>query len=383
MFKKKILLIISLILLSTIILVFSLEIFLHLWNHSSIKKNKWNKSGRYSIYLNEKKKFHNIALSIYPYNFLNEKNIEIFPLSGFSNSLTINCNELGFYSRYDSDKFGFNNPNDEWDKTEYKYLLIGDSWVHGACVNFPDDIANQLRIINRNDILEKDKGILNLGYGGNGPLIENATLREYYPDKKVENILIFFAPGDDMDFLNEIKNPFLIKYLNNKNYSQDLKNNNLLLTKTLQDKFEKEIIKETENRFIRFDELSLKSVLTLSSIKHRVAWQFDVSIYHKREIALNKMNRDLLFKNYRQIKEFSESVGSNLYFVFLPGFPGEDDGYKILGLVKELNIPVINIKKEVFDKHPDKLSLFPFRSPGHYTPEGYKLIAKTIIEMTK
>ena len=50
-------------------------------------------------------------------------------------------------------------------------------------------------------------------------------------------------------------------------------------------------------------------------------------------------------------------------------------------LIKELNIPIINLKKEVFDKHPDKLSLFPFRAPGHYTPEGYKLIAEKIIEL--
>ena len=67
----------------------------------------------------------------------------------------------------------------------------------------------------------------------------------------------------------------------------------------------------------------------------------------------------------------------------MPSFPGNDDGDEILSLIEKLNIPVINMKKEVFDKHPDKLSLFPFRASGHYTPEGYKLIAEKIIESIK
>ena len=44
----------------------------------------------------------------------------------------------------------------------------------------------------------------------------------------------------------------------------------------------------------------------------------------------------------------------------------------------ELDIPIIDIHNEVFKIHPDPLSLFPFRIPGHYNAEGYRLIAEAI-----
>ena len=44
-----------------------------------------------------------------------------------------------------SDRYGFNNPDYEWDKEKIDFLLVGDSFVHGACVNRPYDIASQMR----------------------------------------------------------------------------------------------------------------------------------------------------------------------------------------------------------------------------------------------
>ena len=123
-------------------------------------------------------------------------------------------------------------------------------------------------------------------------------------------------------------------------------------------------------------------MLTFSNLKHRLIWQFGIVLFdEKHHVSFEINNKDLLIKNFIQIKEFSEMAGSNLYFVFIPSYPVIDEGSEILNLIEELNIPIINLKKEVFDKHPDKLSLFPFRAPGHYTPEGYKLITEKIIEL--
>ena len=41
---------------------------------------------------------------------------------------------------------------------------------------------------------------------------------------------------------------------------------------------------------------------------------------------------------------------------------------------------MIDMHKEVFAKHDDPLSLFPFRINGHYTPEGYKLISNSVLD---
>ena len=53
-----------------------------------------------------------------PHYYMSKKNLEIFPLSGYSNSETINCRENGYYSIFKSDRYGFNNPDDEWDKSK-------------------------------------------------------------------------------------------------------------------------------------------------------------------------------------------------------------------------------------------------------------------------
>ena len=112
---------------------------------------------------------------------------------------SILCNENGYYSSYLSDRYGFNNPDEEWDKKSIEYLVLGDSFAHGACVNRPNDISSVLRSLSK-------KNVLNLGISGNGPLTEYATLREYKP-KNVKNIIwIYFEGYDLLDLINEKKN---------------------------------------------------------------------------------------------------------------------------------------------------------------------------------
>ena len=146
--------------------------------------NKWDGRNKLEIYKDLKKINNAIVVKVSPIRHLN-KNYSVFPLSGISNSETIYCNENGYYSIYQSDRYGFNNPDTEWDKKEIEYLLIGDSFAHGACVNRPHDIASVLRNLS-------NKPSLNLGYSANGPLIEYATLREYLPTniKKVAKYII-------------------------------------------------------------------------------------------------------------------------------------------------------------------------------------------------
>ena len=52
----------------------------------------------------------------------------------------------------------------------------------------------------------------------------------------------------------------------------------------------------------------------------------------------------------------------------------------IIKTVNEIGIPLIDIHQEVFSKHNDPFSLFPFRRYGHYNSKGYKIIANKISE---
>ena len=132
---------------------------------------KFDTRTRLEFYEDSIKLDQNITVAYGTSHFLN-KNISLFPLSGIANSKTIYGNENGYYSIYDSDRYGFNNPDDEWDSKTIEYLIVGDSFAHGAAVNRPNDISSVLRVLSK-------KSVLNLGFSGNGPLSEYASLREY------------------------------------------------------------------------------------------------------------------------------------------------------------------------------------------------------------
>ena len=115
--------------------------------------NNWDNRTRFQIYENKKEINNDIVIRFQPSYFLSKQNLSIFPLSGISNSETIHCNENGYFSIYQSDRFGFNNPDEEWNNKEIEYLLVGDSFTHGSCVNRPKDIASVLRTLSSKSAL--------------------------------------------------------------------------------------------------------------------------------------------------------------------------------------------------------------------------------------
>ena len=54
----------------------------------------------------------------------------------------------------------------------------------------------------------------------------------------------------------------------------------------------------------------------------------------------------------------------------------------IKNIVSKSNVPFIDIHKKVFLKEKNPLSLFPSKSGGHYTVQGYKKIAEAIYMLT-
>ena len=62
-----------------------------------------------------------------------------------------------------------------------------------------------------------------LGVGGNGPLLEFATVEEYKLDYNFDSIILFITPDNDFyDLANEKNNKILMNYLNEDNYKQNL-----------------------------------------------------------------------------------------------------------------------------------------------------------------
>ena len=151
-------------LFSIIISFYSFEFYLNIYdpdknlkqlkiNYKLQSNNDFDERSPIEIYNDLNK--HTPHVMYVPPSIYKNSNNSVFPLAGISYKDTIHCNENGYYSVYTSDRYGFNNPDYEWDKKEIDFLLVGDSLTHGACVNRPNDIASNLRLLS-------DKNVLNL-----------------------------------------------------------------------------------------------------------------------------------------------------------------------------------------------------------------------------
>ncbi len=328
---------------------------------------KWDRRTPVEIYNDLKKEDNQIAMSIRA-TLHETENYSIFSLGGISNSKTIHCNENGYYSIYNSDRHGFNNPDKEWDSKEIEYLLVGDSFTHGSCVNRPNDIGSILRNLSNN------KSVLNLGYRGNGPLTEYATLREYLTPNVKKVLWVYYA--NDLSGLTTEKNQKILNnYFNDTSYVQNIK-----LKQNLIDENIKKFITKYEKRLKKKEKKSIKKEF--------------IKLYNLRILIFGKKKEVpaaplLDFKKIlEQAKEITKKNNSKLYFVYLPSyyryvnFTNKEDINDIYNSIKdimaELEIPFIDIHKEVFEKEKNPLDLVPFEEIGHYTVEGYKKVGQAI-----
>ena len=138
---------ILLTIITTITSLYFIETYLFFLQKKIYEERKIDTLGKINFYKKGE------TLSVNPSNYLISKNLDFLPLSGISKENTIYCNEQGYYAKYYSDRYGFNNPDNVWDGDSTKYLLIGDSFVHGACVNRPNDIGSNLRILSNKSVL--------------------------------------------------------------------------------------------------------------------------------------------------------------------------------------------------------------------------------------
>lgn len=317
---------------------------------------KYDTRSPIKVYEDLKNRDQNIVITIGPHYLDKEK---LYSLSGISNSKTIFCNESGYYATYKSDRYGFNNPDSEWNKKDIKYLLVGDSFIHGQCVNRPNDIASVLRTLSK-------KSALNLGYRGNGPLTEYATLREYLKPG-VENILWFYFENSDVyDLDYELNSEILLNYIKDENFTQNLISRQHLIDKSaktlMQTMFE-------HHKSLKFIKLYRLRALISEKIKPP-GKQLKVQLEFKE---IMKKANSLAVKN-----------NSKLYFIYLPHYARYKINYtdpnygSVKKIIEDMKIPFIDISKEVFEKESNPLELYPFQMYNHYTIEGYHKISKKI-----
>lgn len=314
---------------------------------------------------------------------------ELLPLGGISGKTTVSSNESGRYMIYPSDRYGFNNPDSEWDAEEVEWLLTGDSFTEGMAVQPGEDIAGQLRVITQ-------KSAISIGRGGNGPLMELAALIEYAGAVKPKKVLWIYFEGNDLkdDFQRDKGNLLLLQYMQD-GFSQNLINRQ----KEIDSRLREYVLDAGVQPQLKAREAQMRAEME----RHKTHWMRLGAI--RKSIGFDRRGVDfgddadcdvdhhlddpLFAKILLKAKSKVATWGGTLYFVYLP----EPIRYKIaiishdrfrkkakvIDFVKGLDIPVIDMHQKVFVGHSDPLSLFTSLS-HHNTAEGYAEIAKIIAE---
>ena len=319
-----------------------------------------------------------ITMNVPPAFYLLKKKNSIHPLTSKSNARMINCNENGFYQIIDTDRYGFNNKDRIWESDLLDFVFVGDSFTQGACVNKPDDIVSQFELLS-------NKKTLNLGYGSNGPLSEYATLREYLFDKEFKNIIWMFYEGNDIsELFSELKNEILTSYIDDENFSQNLKKKQKEID-AMSEKIILELYREDEKKIINF--AVIKDFMKLTHLRLKLNFFLPT----KSQLNVHKPIPDSNFQNILiLVKKFTESKNSKLYFVYLPEYERysnskyDNQAYtQVKKMVQSLDIPFIDLHEDLIKKSNDPINFFPFRTNGHYTSDGYKRSALYIYNFVK
>ena len=344
-------------------------------------KKKTGKSydlrSKFEVYNDLKNDKEKVTLSMTAWSKIFLDKNDLLPLSGLSNIKSILCNENGYYSSYLSDRYGFNNPDKEWDKKSIDYLVLGDSFAHGACVNRPNDISSVLRSLSK-------KNVLNLGISGNGPLTEYATLREY-KHTNVKNIIWIYFEGYDLaDLINEKKNFILMNYIKDENFSQNLRNRN-----DIKDQIVEKITKKEYNRIV--EKYNDDNKLKYKILKF-IRLDKTKKVIFVNQIVSEEIN-EKVFKDFKDImaltKIEADKMKSKLYFVYLPEFLRLSENYsnknyyKVLKIVNDLDIPIIDLKKSLLDKEKNPFDLYPFGMNAHFNVKGYRKSSQIILKNIK
>ena len=289
---------------------------------------------------------------------------KVFPLGGIANKVMVQANETGTWMTYKGDRYGFHNPDAVYEEEQVDVLLVGDSLAEGWCVQSDQNI--------RAVLTELGYTVVNVGKSGNGPLAELASLKEYGAPLNPTIVLWTYCYNDVYDLRKEMQSSLLMRYLQEEGFSQNLRNRQEEIDKTLigyfHDKWAKEGRTEKElvshNRFSRIVKLyNLRTRMNLIPTPRP-----------------NPVFKEILSESNQLVEKW----GGKMYFIPLPLFrrfaTGREDASRefVLRYASELRIPVIDMNQDVFDHHPDPMSLFPFRTEGHYNAEGYRLVAEAI-----
>lgn len=297
---------------------------------------------------------------------------ELLPLSGISNVESVATNEEGRYLIFRSDEHGFHNPPGVWQLKSLDLAVIGDSFTFGTAV--PSE-SNLMAPVHR-----RWPNSLNLGYGGDGPLLELATMLEYLPQRKPKVVLWMVCEINDfgLDLDREVPSPLLEQYLRERRPLQNLEARQNELDSALRAHVERVREKVAKPAAL------LNDLAPLDRLRN--------AAYRLRNPGQERWDK------FEQVLGAARDVvhqwNGKLIVAWLPTrFAFPDRGFlirrqmadpnvrmkRMTDIAARLGLPLMNLEPQ-FEQAGPKLASFVYPYPSHFTAEGYTAIGNDIVK---
>jgi hypothetical protein len=308
----------------------------------------------------------------------------VYPLTGPSERLVVLCQEGAHPPKtYQSDQFGLNNPADAW-RLETEIMFVGDSFTHGVCVD------NDMHFVHA--VRQRYHGTINLGFSGNGPLVELAGVREYGTPRRPRyvfwmydeaNDVLTYSPPSDLEV--ETAHPVISKYLNEPAFTQNLYARQPLINAAVNAAAESWTAPppRTFRQFLLLPRT--RETLTNAYIGLRVS----LPMVLVPETPLPDARIQQFAAIMRMAADEVERWGGRLVFVNLPAHLsaclGRDHPSRqaILDVPRQLGLDMIDMEGPLFDlgraKGAHALAGEPPCS-GHYSEAAYAAVAQVLLD---
>lgn len=302
----------------------------------------------------------------------------VIALGGVASAHVVGCNENGYFSTFDTDEFGFNNPPGARSAPGPAIYLVGDSFTQGDCLRPGDSIVDRMR--------DRHPHTMNLGVGGNGPLFELAAVREYAREAKAGVIVWMYYEGNDLnDLRRDRADPLLARYLE-PGFTQDLRSNQDAVNAAVRSMVEERLVEHARSRSRLLP--NLRELFWQA--RQRRAVPSSVAAAQTQERTVSEPPRD-------EVTDFLTIValardealknGGAMVFAYLPEFQryaelplsrGASQRERVLAGVRALGVPIVDVH-EAFVATGRPRTLFPFGINGHYNAEGAEVAAKALL----
>jgi len=307
------------------------------------------------------------------------------PLGGVPNVRILHCEEDEGYHIEKNDRYGFFNPDANWDK-DIHYLIVGDSFAQGACTNFHSQYQIQ-KISGKNTV--------SIGMGGSGSLIEYASFVEFLKKYTAKKVYWYIVANDITDLDAEQKSPILQQYWADPSFTQNY------FSKDLSEYTKKALVqsdiylRENHNNIANTKAMlanrnAFWEILNghylwarITRLQNYVAWKNHTPKFARQPLTNNK-NLDLMKQVFAKVHQIASDRKIDLQFVFIQSKAGcykEHQPNQYLDLIeffKEKKIPYIAplLNETTCDR------IYATKRGGHFNYLGYEKLAKEMLKQS-